>query len=180
MAELVVKTPCGGWLPLTLGDLHLEEIDPGRLSLITRLGPEESVSARLQDAHGLDWPAPNRMTGTGDSRCIWFGRNQALLMGPAPDATLAGGAAVVDQSDGWCAVVLKGADVEDALARLVPVDLRARCFAVGQTARSQVGHMPGSISRIGADSFLILVFRSMASTLIEELERAMRGVTTRR
>jgi sarcosine oxidase gamma subunit len=42
-----------------------------------------------------------------------------------------------------------------------------------------VQHMNGSVTRIGADSFVILVFRSMAGTLYHDLERAMESVAAR-
>ena len=180
MAELVAKTPCGDLLPRTIGELVLEEVDLGQLSLIALTGDAAALSEALQAAHGIAFPAPNRMTGKNDPRCIWFGRNQALLIGAAPDENLGKNAAIVDQSDGWTAVTLRGPQAEDVLARLVPLDLRAQHFEAGHTARTQLGHMAASITRTGDDAFMILVFRSMASTLVDELDHAMRGVASRR
>jgi len=130
-------------------------------------------------AYGLGVPKPNRVLSKGGVRAVWFGRNQLLLMGVDPDAGLAAHAALVDQSDGWCAVALEGAGSVDVLARLVPVDLRAGVFKGGHCVKTQLAHMNVSITRTGAEGFMILVFRSMASTLMHELERAMRGVAAR-
>ncbi len=102
------------------------------------------------------------------------------MIGIAPDASLGQHAAVVDQSDAWCAVSLSGGTAEDVLARLVPVDLRRAQFKRGHTVRTQVGHMMTSVTRTGPDSFMILVFRSMAVTLIHELKQAMQFVAARR
>jgi sarcosine oxidase subunit gamma len=39
--------------------------------------------------------------------------------------------------------------------------------------------MTASITRTGAESFLILVFRSMAATLVHDLKQAMAAVASR-
>ncbi len=180
VAELKPRTPCGDPLAVAHGDIRLEEIDVGQMTLLSVLGSSDPLSAALEAAHGMGFPAPNRTSGKAGARCVWFGRNQALLIGPAADATLARHAALVDQSDAWCAVSLTGASSEDVLARLVPLDLRAGRFKRGHTARSQLGHMQASITRTGTDSFMILVFRSMAASLIQELSHAMQAVAARR
>ena len=70
--------------------------------------------------------------------------------------------------------------LEPVLARLTPIDLRDSAFPKGATARTVIGHMTGSITRTGADTYAIMVFRSMAKTAVHELERAMRGVAARK
>ena len=65
------------------------------------------------------------------------------------------------------------------MARLVPVDLRTQAFGVGATCRTLVGHMSSSITRIEKDRLLIMVFRSMAETLVAELKEAMEAVVDR-
>ncbi|MDW3222447.1 MAG: sarcosine oxidase subunit gamma [Paracoccaceae bacterium] len=180
MVELVAKGPCAGLLPMSVADLTLAELDLGQLTSIAPFsGQENAVAKALKTAHGVGLPRPNRSSDKEGARAIWFGRGAILLAGPAPDAGLANIAAVVDQSDAWACVTLSGEGAEDVLARLVPVDLRASKFKPGHTARSQIGHMNGSITRTGADVFLILVFRSMASTLVHELKEAMEGVAAR-
>ncbi|HAC48631.1 MAG TPA: sarcosine oxidase subunit gamma, partial [Sulfitobacter sp.] len=37
----------------------------------------------------------------GDARCLWFGRDEVLLVGVAPGEALTKHAALVDVSDGW-------------------------------------------------------------------------------
>ncbi|WP_299917904.1 sarcosine oxidase subunit gamma [uncultured Roseobacter sp.] len=180
MVDLVAKSPGAGVLPVTVGALTLAEVDLGHLtSVAPYIGQEEAASAALKSAHGMAFPAPNRATGKEGARAIWFGRGMALLAGPAPDAALATPSALTDQSDAWACVTLTGDGAEDALARLVPVDLRAVHFKRGHTVRSLIMHMNGSITRIGADCFLILVFRSMVGTLVHDLKQAMEGVAAR-
>ena len=180
MADLIAKSPCAELLPFSVGSVTLEEAAPGVLTTLAPWqGREEALSQALEAAHGMRFPAPNRTTGRAGARAIWFGRDMALLMGPSPDPSLTGHAALTDQSDAWAAVMLTGAGSDDVLARLVPVDLRPSTFRRGHTVRSQVTHMNASVTRTGPDSFLILVFRSMARTLVHELKTAMEGVAAR-
>lgn len=180
MVDLKPKTPLDTMVPLTIGTVTFAEVDAGVLTAISPYGGQAAkLSTALKSAHGMAWPAPNRATGKAGARAIWFGREQALLMGPAPDAALAEFAALSDQSDAWALTSLSGAQAGDVLARLTPLDLRAGQFKRGHTARSDVMHMNGSITRIGADSYLILVFRSMAQTLLHDIQTAMEGVAVR-
>ena len=133
----------------------------------------------MEKAHGFRFPAPNSAQSKGEAQIIWFGKDTALLIGPEPDSALNKGAAVTDQSDAWASVILSGAGTVDTLARLVPVDLRPEHFGEGQTLRSLLGHMSVSITSLGPDRFLVLVFRSMAVSLVEELKEAMEAVEKR-
>ncbi|MHA6262463.1 sarcosine oxidase subunit gamma [Arenibacterium sp. CAU 1754] len=180
MAELIAKTPCEGLLPITIGSLSLSEETPG---MLTSLAPFKGGDANLCDAltaaHGMAFPAPNRATGSSGARAIWFGQGQAMLVGPEPEAGLAKFAALTDQSDAWAIVRLEGAGAEEVLARLVPVDLRGSVFKRGHTARTQLVHMMTSVTRVGPQAFWIMVFRSMAQTLLHDLQTAMEAVGAR-
>lgn len=179
MGELKALSACDGLLPLNMGAAKLVEVDPGVMTSLSPFGDASVLSAALEKAHGMAMPKPNRATGKDGARCIWFGRGEVLLMGPAPDKALGKNAAVVDLSDGWACVELSGAGAVDVLARLVPVDLRDRVFKRGHSVRTQVLHMSASITRLGVDRFQILVFRSMAVTLVHDLKQAMAAVASR-
>ncbi|MFC6637605.1 sarcosine oxidase subunit gamma [Sulfitobacter sp. JBTF-M27] len=179
MVELIQISPCAGLLPITLGSVTLDEQDVGRLTSLSPFGDASDLSAALEKAHGCTWPKPNRSTGKDGGRCIWFGRDEALLIGPAPDMGLAKHGAVVDQSDAWAVVSLAGPGAVDVLARLVPVDLRDAAFKRGHTVRTQVMHMNASITKLGTDHLMIMVFRSMAGTLVYDLKGAMAAVASR-
>ena len=179
MAELKALTPCGDISPLKIGAAQLAEIDTGHLTSLKPLKDKARLSEALEAAHGVAFPAVGRSTGKDGARTVWFGRGEALLIGPAPDASLAKHAAVVDQSDGWCVVTLSGDAAVDVLARLVPVDLRVGQFKRGHTVRTQLGHMSASITRTGTNTLMILVFRSMAATLVHEIQQAMEAVASR-
>ena len=87
---------------------------------------------------------------------------------------------MTDQSDGWAVMRLEGAGARDVLARLCPLDLRAPVFKRGHTARSLLGHMNASITRVGVNAFEIMVFRSMANTAVHELNEAMKSVAAQK
>lgn len=179
MVDLTARSACAGLLPLEIGNATLEEIEAGPLTWVSPLGDPGALSEALEQAHGLGWPEPGRSTAGRGARCLWFGRQEALLMGAAPDPALREHAAIVDQSDAWAVVRLGGSAAVDVLARLVPVDLRDAHFAQGNSIRTQLFHMNASITKIGDGVFMILVFRSMAVTLVHDLKGAMQSVAAR-
>ena len=180
MDKLVAKSPCEGLLPLTVGAVKLSEEEPGSIHSVSPFkGKRKIVSDALKGAHGMVYPSANRATGKAGARAVWFGQAQAMLMGPTPDVALSKSAAIVDQSDAWAVVQLQGDGVEDVLARLVPVNLSGAQFKRGHTARTLLFHMTASITRVGENAFQIMVFRSMAETLVHDLKRAMESIASR-
>ena len=165
MTDLAARSPAEGRLPLTIGTLTLEECAP---ATITSVMPLRGWTGTL--------PAPNRTTTEGGTRTVWAGLNQWFVVGDAPDGP---DAALTDQSDAWGRYRLSGADVEAALARLTPLDMRAAKFAPGHCARTLLGHMDALLIREDAETVEIWTFRSMAATTVHEVERALRGVAAR-
>lgn len=180
MAELIAMTPCDGLLPLTMGGVTLTEDLPAAMtSIAPYTGQDEALNTALQSAHGLEFPAIGHCTGKAGTRMIWFGQGMALLQGPVAADELAEFAALTDQSDAWAVVRLDGVGAADVLARLAPVDLRRQSFKRGHTLRTELAHMMASITRVGPDAFQVMVFRSMARTLVHELKTAMAAVAAR-
>lgn len=177
MASLIAKTPLQGLVPVEAGGVVLSEVDPGTMtSLMPFKGQEKAASEALKAAHGMAFPAPGRSTGKAGARAVWTGQGQCFLVGPAPDPKLGKSCAMTEQSDGWAVMRLEGIGAEDVLARLCPLDLRPAIFKRGHTARSLLGHMSASVTRVGANAFEIMVFRSMGRTAVHELGEAMKSV----
>lgn len=176
MARLIAKPPCAGLLPKTIGTVTVAEVDAGQITLVAPFkGQQKAVSDALKSAIGVGFPAAGRMIGSGP-RVMWCGMGQALVMGAAcPDLP----AACVDHSDAWAIVQIDGADAADVLARLTPIDLRPKVFKRGHTARTLVGHMTASVTRLGAQRFEVMVMRSMAATLVHDLEQAAANMAAR-
>lgn len=179
MPELIAKTALGGPVPLTLAATELAEAPILPMTSVAPYpGREEQVNAALK-VLGLTFPAPNSQSAKGEVRLIWTGRDQAFLIGASAPAGLADHAALTDQSDGWARLTLTGPQAEAALARLVPIDLRAKSFPIGTTTRAPLGHMSMILSRLGSESFEIMVFRSMARTAWHEIGDALEHLHAR-
>ena len=179
MLSLTAKSACDGLLPLTIGSVSVVEMSS---AVITALGcrkdQQKALSSALKIHHGLALPATQRATGKASARCLWYGA-QYLLIGPKPHPALAKTAALVDQSDGFAAITLKGTHSREVFSRLVPIDLSPAVFKQGHSARSLLQHIHISITRVSKDGFLILAPRSMAGTLIKDLKSAMQTVAAR-
>ncbi len=178
MASLIEKTACDGILPTAAGGVTLSELPPARITSVAPLAGKERAVGTALKALGLGWPAPGKSVSKGAAACLWTGRGQAFLIGAEPDG-FSGIAALTDQSDGWARMRLSGPGAEAVLARLVPIDLRATAFPVGAVARTGLNHMMMVLSRLEAESFDILVFRSMAVSAVHELQQAMAAVAAR-
>lgn len=183
MVDLVEMTPCAGLVPVTAGALRLTEAVPGRVtSLAPYKGQQGALDRALAQAHGLGWPAPGEViagAGGAGASVQWFGRDLALLVGPEPDAALATHAALTDQSDAWAVLRIEGPGATAVMARLTPLDLRESVFGVGRAARTDVAHIAGAVTRVDAEAFEIMAFRSMAASLVHEVAVAMRRVAAR-
>lgn len=179
VADLIAKTPCAGLLPLTIGSVTVTECDPGPMTAIAPFAGQAAALGKALAKHGLAWPDPGQLAQGKGVELMWFGHAHALLIGAAPDAALATHAALTDQSDAWAVVQITGSRAADVLARLTPLDLRDAAFAVGRTARTELFHMAASVTRTGVDQFRVMVFRSMAETLVHDLKTAMQGVAAR-
>ena len=178
MPDLIAKSPLAGRAALTLAGVTLAEADLVQITSVAPFKGQDKALAKALKALGLSFPAPNQVSSKGDVRLVWTGRDQAFLLGAAPQG-LEGLAALTDQSDGWAALSLDGPGAGDVLARLYPMDLRVAAFPVGRVARAPLNHMSSILMRSGPQSFEILVFRSMARTAWHEAEAAMRALAAR-
>ena len=179
MADLIAKPALGALPSVTLAGTELAQL---ALNPLTSVAPYPGRLAQVNAALaplGLTFPAPNSQNVTGAARLVWTGREQAFLIGAAAPAGLSDHAALTDQSDGWAALGLSGPAAVDALARLVPLDLREQAFPPGQVCRAALGHLSMILTRSGPQAFEILVFRSMARTAWHELGDALERVAAR-
>ncbi|MEO0654849.1 MAG: sarcosine oxidase subunit gamma [Pseudomonadota bacterium] len=168
MVKLVAKNPCAGLVPVTHGEVALDEVVPEAITSVAFL--------KGAAAPGGAWPAPNRWAGDAVRRIVSFGPGKAFVIGPELEVP---GAAVTDQSDAWAMLVLEGPGARDVLARLCPQDLRPDVFAEGHAAQTLIGHMTATLMRTGAYRYELLIFRSMARTAVHELGTAMAMVAAR-
>lgn len=177
MAELARTSPGQGLVPVRSGDIALTEFDPAPVTAIMPYAGADMDGAL--DGRDLAWPAPGRVSTAAGARAVWAGLDTVYLLGAAADAGLSDRAALVELSDAfvWLSVEAPEVAIEQVMARLTP--LAARDLPPGTSARSLVGHMHGLLIRPGAARLEIAVYRSMAGTLVHEVERAARIVSTR-
>jgi len=173
VARLIAQTPTMEALPIEIGGAILEDAQP---EAITWVAPLKGQHQAIADQLG-GFPQRGACIEVKGGRAISVGPGQAMVLGVA---VLPDDAAVTDQSDGWTVVALDGEAARDVLARLTPIDTRNRAFATGSTARTLIGHMTVSITRISDFRYEIMGFRTMTQTLIHELTRAMRQIEARR
>jgi sarcosine oxidase gamma subunit len=125
--EIIAKLPLGA-APVTHGSVTLAEWALPRITSVMPFQGQDKAVAKALKSMGLAFPLPGDVAvSKGTGRLIWTGRNQAFLLDADP-GPLQGSAALTDQTDGWCGLVLTGAGAVDVLARLVPVDLRPSAF----------------------------------------------------
>ena len=180
MAELIAKSPCEGLLPLEVGQVQAREVLGQPMALVAPFkGMDARLGAALAAAHGLSWPGPGKVVQGQGCQLQWFGHSHAMLIGCPPSDSLGALAALSDQSDAWAVVALEGPQAAAVLARLTPLDLRDSQFAVGDTARTELFHMSAAITRSAVHCYQIMVFRSMAGTLVHDLKTAMQAVAAR-
>ena len=176
MVDIVEKSPCADLLPLKGEGVSITE--PPRRPMWTLSpydGKKEAAAKALKRGAKVDWPAINGTDGEFP-RAQWFGRSHILLVGAEPPNPVLKSAACVDQTDGWAVVDVQGAHARALLDRITPLDLRDASFPVGATARVELQHMQGAITRLGTDQYELMVFRSMAATLVHDLKTAMESV----
>ncbi len=178
VVSLIETSAFDAMMPVAYPAVKLSFSQPSRIvSVAPFAGQEKAASAALKAAHGLGFPAANRVVEKGDARIVWTGRGQAFLINSTPDG-LDGIAALTDQSDGWSVFQLTGPGAVDVLARLVPLDLRPASFGKGACARAPLGHMMSVIVAL-KDGFEIMVMRSMTHTAVHELTAAMKAQDAR-
>lgn len=192
VAELSVSDPFGplaASLPLRMGRTEVSSL--GRVGLLL-LQPyrakREAVAHLLETDFGLTLPPAGMSVRArnGESRILWFGREQWCLTAP-PDAPIltelaeraAGSAALGDISHGWAGLRLTGAAAPDVLARAVALDLRFERFPEGGALRCELRHVAVALCRTGTQTYELLAPRSFCQSVAEELMQAMRLVAGR-
>ncbi|MGR3541450.1 MAG: sarcosine oxidase subunit gamma, partial [Hasllibacter sp.] len=130
MADLAERDAGRSRYPIAVGGARAAE-------LAVATGHPGFAAAGAQVGARLGMPAPGRGAAARAGRVLWFGHGQAMLIGAPP----LGAVRAADQSDAWCRVLVSGPRAGAALARLVPIDLRASEFGEGAVARTLLGHM---------------------------------------
>jgi sarcosine oxidase subunit gamma len=194
-APLTPRTPWPELAALSngRGGVSVKALDGlGLATVIVRRGQLAALTERVRDRFGIVLPqgayrseaAGVAFAGTGPE--VWLASRETLGTRETPGRRetpgtretgngfagflaneIGAAAAVSDQSDGYAVLRLTGPKVRGTLAKMLPVDLHARAFKVGDVASTVAAHMGATLWRLedapdGAAVFDIAVFRSFA------------------
>lgn len=160
--------------------LTIEQAAPRSIAAITAFRDRAALCAALQAEYGTAAPpttpsfvqaGPVTLSCLSPARYLATGPRDAAL--PARLAqTLAGLAAVTDQSDQWAIFTLSGPQTRDRLARLVPIDVAPETFRIGDLALTRAGHIDVRLWRIAADTYELAASHSYAADVRHGLRPA--------
>lgn len=129
------------------------------VTVIARAGQGEATAAALK-GYEAQWAGPEQ----------WFvlagNRGEGALYRELK-AKLSGLASVSDQSHGRVLLRLVGPKARAVLAKGTPVDLHPDAFPVGKSALTQMAHVGVHLTRVGADTYDLSVFRGFAESFWE-------------
>lgn len=162
------RHPLEGRLPLEPGIRAVDHLEiPRRQAIVTVMaaeGEEASVAAALAAMSELsvryvgpgEWLVVSQ-SETPDS----LQRNLSLLLAEI--------AYIFDQSDGRVVLRLSGPNVRRLLAKGVATDLHPSAFAVGTASNLLCGHVSVNLAHTGDNEFELIVMRSFAGSLFDDL-----------
>ncbi|MFT2212056.1 sarcosine oxidase subunit gamma [Rhizobium giardinii] len=160
--------PLEGRIPLEPGIRAVDHLEvPRRQAIVTvmaAVGEETAVAAVLAS---MGEPSL-RFVGPGE----WLVVSQS----ETPDGllrrlslVLAETAYVLDQSDGRIVLRLSGPNVRRILAKGAAIDLHPSVFAIGAASNLLCGHISVNLARTGENEFELIVTRSLAESLFDDL-----------
>ncbi|WP_426126599.1 sarcosine oxidase subunit gamma [Pararhizobium sp. PWRC1-1] len=160
--------PLDGLLPLEPGIRAVDHLDVPRAVAISSVmamdGEEASVTAGLAASGDVSV----RFAGPGEWLALsqletpeGLHRNLSLL--------LAETAYVFDQSDGRVVFRLSGPNVRRILAKGIATDLYPAAFEIGTSSNALCGHIGVNLARTGENEFELIVMRSFAAALFDDL-----------
>ncbi|OJU92508.1 MAG: hypothetical protein BGO06_23260 [Shinella sp. 65-6] len=128
---------------------------------------------------GHDTEAAETLSASGEFEARFAGPGEWLVLSGvhAPETLaaelslrLGDHAHVVDQSHGRIVLTLSGPDAARILANGVGIDLHAEAFPAGRAANVLCNHVSVNLARTGEARFELVVARSFAEALVEDLK----------
>ncbi|MCW0000856.1 sarcosine oxidase subunit gamma [Pararhizobium sp. YC-54] len=164
----ISRHPLEDLLPLEPGIRAVDHLDIPRAMAIAAVmamdGEEAAVAAGLAASGDVQV----RFTGPGEWLILSqsetpeeLHRNLSLL--------LAETAYIVDQSDGRIVFRLSGPNVRRILAKGIASDLHPAVFEIGTSSNVLCGHISVNLARTGENEFELIVMRSFAVALFNDL-----------
>lgn len=161
--------------------------DLGLQGMITVRGDlaSDRLAAAASGLAGVDMPGPRGAKTEGARGILWMSPDELMVLVPHEEAaeavgTLAGALSgehhlVVDVSDARAFLAIEGPGAREALAKLAPVDLHPDSFGPGELRRTRLAQVPAAFWMVGADSFRVICFRSVARYAFDVLALSAAG-----
>lgn len=168
--DLSPQPALAGNQPIIREGISLTPLFGGHVIHVLGRSDDNELAALLRDVSGGD-PLAVRGVSPG----------QYFIVGDAPlthaetvaiAEKLKPRADIVDQSGGRVRVAVRGPMAGRVLAKGTAVDLAG--LTIGQSAMTLVGHIGAQVTRTGDDSFEIIVLRSFAGSLWDDLDHMSR------
>jgi sarcosine oxidase subunit gamma len=157
----------------------------GLATVMARTGASDALTQRVRERLGIELPqGPHRSAAAGVA-FVGMGPGSWLALAERDGddfsarlmSELDGVASVSDQSDGYTMIRLSGANVRDALAKLIPIDVDPRAFQVGDAASTVASHIGVTVWRLpdgppSSPLFEVILFRSLTRSFWHALAEA--------
>ncbi|MEI2300616.1 sarcosine oxidase subunit gamma [Ensifer sp. MJa1] len=135
-------------------------------TVLARAGREDAVQQAIASEPDLSL----RFSGPGEWLVVSEAEAPSGLVRRL-EALCDGQAYVVNQSDGRVLLRIFGPNVRTMLAKGIGLDLHPAVFALGGSANVLCGHIQVNLARTEEDAFELVVPRSFAESLFDELMR---------
>lgn len=143
---------------------------------------DAAVAAKAGEVLGVGLPlAPHGVAEAGGRAALWLGPDEWLLLAVDGDLVdFAVGMAglphsLVEVSDGYVALVLRGPGAARVLSAGCPLDLHLSAFPPGMATRTVLGRIGVTLWRRGAEEWRVELGRSLLGYARAFLTEASRG-----
>jgi heterotetrameric sarcosine oxidase gamma subunit len=160
--------PLDGLLPLEPGIRAVDHLDVPRAVAIASVMAMKDEEASVTAGLAASGEVSVRFAGPGEWLVLsqletpeGLHRNLSLL--------LAETAYVFDQSDGRVVFRLSGPNVRRILAKGIATDLHPSAFEISTSSNALCGHIGVNLARTGENEFELIVMRSFAVALFDDL-----------
>lgn len=160
------------------GVIATEKDGLGIARVAARRARTAQVAELFRASFGLELPSGPRRACRGDVAIAGIGpdtwlatcENAGNTFAASLQTSLRDCASVADQSDAYVILRLAGPGVRATLAKLIPIDLHARSFGIGDVAQTLCGYVGVTLWRLedtpgGAPAFEVWAGRSLAVSL---------------
>ncbi|WP_457585418.1 sarcosine oxidase subunit gamma [Ensifer canadensis] len=147
---------------------HVDHLEVGHWQAIATVLAHAGLDAAVQRALSSTPDLSLRYCGPGEWLVV-SGVDTPVGLMRRLDMLCGTQAHVIDQSDGRVLLRLSGPSARQILAKGIGVDLHPAAFALGGSTNVLCGHIAINLSRTGEDIFELIVSRSFAESLFEDL-----------